>query len=109
MDGKKTKADLVDSVYDNVLFYYKTQRKTKCPFAKDDIALVVNEFVETLSVALKDGHSVELRGLGSFTIKKRSKRSSCVNPRTGEPAKSEEHSVVVFTSGRDLKEAVWDL
>lgn len=109
MNTKKTKADLVEDVYNNVLFYYKTQAEEKCPLAKEDVALVINEFINSLSVSLKDGHSVELRGLGSFGLKKRAKRSSCKNPRTGEEAVSEDHSVVVFTAGRDLKKAVWDL
>lgn len=109
MNDKKTKADLIDDVYDNALFYYRTQKIEKCPFSRDDVALIINEMIENLATYLKDGHSVELRGLGSFTIKKRAKRSSCINPRTGEPCTGEEHSVVVFTSGRDLKEAVWKL
>ena len=108
-NDKITKADLVEEIYGKALVEYKVKRRTKCPFNKEDIVDLVNSFIESLCTGLKEGKSVEIRGLGSFEKRKRSARTNMRNPRTGEAAECHEHSVVVFRSGKELKEAVWNL
>lgn len=106
---KTTKADLVDTIYEKALIEFKVIRKVKCPFNKEDIAFLLNAFVESLGDSLKEGNTIEIRGLGSFELRKRAARSNTRNPRTGEAAICKEHSVVIFRSGKELKEAVWDI
>jgi len=43
---------------------------------------VVDAILETISDALSEGEKVELRGFGSFTVKKRPGRTAR-NPKTG--------------------------
>lgn len=109
MDEKITKATLIDEVYGRALVEYKINKNEKCPYSKEDISYIVGEFISALTDNLKQGNTVELRGLGSFEKKKRAARSNMRNPRTGQEAVSKEHYVMTFRSGKELKEAVWDL
>ncbi len=94
---KKTKSDLVDSIYD------KTGNELK------DIRSVVDQFLEEVKTALEEGQSVELRGFGTFEIRERKGRQKARNPKTGETVSVKDHAVVAFRAGKDLKSSVWDI
>jgi integration host factor subunit alpha len=95
--NKKTKSDLVDQIYE------KTGHELK------DIRSVVDVFLEEVKNALEDGRSVELRGFGTFEIRERKGRKKARNPKTGEIVSVEDHAVVAFRAGKDMKKTVWDL
>ncbi len=95
--NKKTKSDLVDQIYE------KTGHELK------DIRSVVDVFLEEVKNALEDGRSVELRGFGTFEIRERKGRKKARNPKTGEIVSVEDHAVVAFRAGKDMKKTVWGL
>ena len=70
---------------------------------------LVKEAVEvvfsTIALSLHHHQRVELRGLGSFSIKKRKKRIAR-NPQTGERVLIEEKWVPVFRPGNLLRHAL---
>jgi integration host factor subunit beta len=67
-----------------------------------DIEQVVNAILNTISDALVEGGRVELRGFGTFTIKKREARRGR-NPRTGEAVSVSERVVPVFRTGKEMR------
>lgn len=97
-DGKITKNDLVDSVY---------QRMTKCEryVVQDVLDLLLDE----LKDSLKTGATVELRGFGTFESRLRKGRAKARNPKTGELISVAPHYVAAFRAGKELKKALWNL
>lgn len=95
--GKKTKSDLVNHIYE------KSGHELK------DIRSIVDIFLEEVKDALEDGQSVELRGFGTFEIRERKGRKKARNPKTGETVSVEDHAVVAFRSGKELKSSVWSI
>ena len=92
---KFTKADIVDSLYDNTGIDRKDIRKIIDLF-----------FVETKN-ALMRRDVIELRGFGTFEIKVRKGRPRARNPRTGEAVTVRPHGIVCFRPGRELKQDAW--
>ena len=109
MKNKTTKAELVEQIYSKALIDYRSTKKVKCPYNKEDISNLFGIFIDTLSSNLKEGKSIEIRGLGTFELRKRAARANTRNPKTGVASECKEHSVVVFKSGKELKEAVWGI
>ena len=68
-----------------------------------DIERIVNVIFEEISAALSAEGRVELRGFGSFTVKRRSARVGR-NPRTGDVVSIPEKNVLHFKTGKDLRE-----
>ncbi len=96
-EKKRTKSDIVDAIYE------KTGNELK------DIRAIVDLFLDLTKEALESGQSVELRGFGTFEIRERKGRSKARNPKTGEIVSVEDHAVVAFRSGKDLKNSVWGI
>ena len=94
---KITKADLVDAVYERI----KLNRA--------DIRTTVDLIIDEMKEALSRSQSIELRGFGSFEVKIRKARPNARNPRTGEKIITKPHGIVSFRSGRELKQAVWNI
>ena len=69
--------------------------------AKDVVKTVFN----TMANALAKGNRVEIRGFGSFKVKKY-KGYKGRNPKTGKPIKVKPKKLPVFKCGRELKEKV---
>ena len=98
MSSKKvTKYDLVESVYQN----------TKCE--KRVVQDIVENLLSELKDALKEGATIELRGFGTFEPRLRKGRSRARNPKTGEQLSVAPHYVAAFRSGKELKNALWNL
>ncbi|MDA8049993.1 MAG: integration host factor subunit beta [Rhodospirillales bacterium] len=70
-----------------------------------DAELIVATIFEEIVAALANGHRVELRGFGAFTVKRRNARTGR-NPRTGEAVAVEEKFVPFFKAGKELREKV---
>ena len=93
---KTTKADMVERIFPEV------------KASKKNIRRIMNLFVEEIKEALTQDRVVELRGFGTFERKAR-KGGKARNPKTGASVEVEEHSVVAFRPGRDLKRLCWAL
>ncbi|MAS87553.1 MAG: integration host factor subunit beta [Micavibrio sp.] len=68
-----------------------------------DLERIVDSFFTTISDALKDGHRVELRGFGAFSVKKRDARIGR-NPRTGESVDIPAKNMPFFKTGKLLRD-----
>jgi len=67
-----------------------------------DLEKVVDVILDEITGALEDGHRVELRGFGAFSVRKRDSRTGR-NPRTGETVEVEEKHVPFFKAGKELR------
>jgi len=70
---------------------------------KADVELIVATVFDRLTDALVRGDRVELRGFGTFTVKRRNARIGR-NPRTGAPVSVYEKARPFFKTGRELRE-----
>ncbi|MXU64432.1 integration host factor subunit beta [Oceanomicrobium pacificus] len=68
-----------------------------------DVERIVNTFFEEIIGAMSEGHRVELRGFGAFSVKKRNARTGR-NPRTGAAVHVEEKHVPFFKTGKLLRD-----
>jgi DNA-binding protein HU-beta len=88
-----TKADIVDVI------------ASATGLTKVETEAVVDGFISTVINSLKDGKNIEIRGFGSFKVKKRRGRMAR-NPRTGEQVRVDEHYVPLFKVSKELKALV---
>ena len=68
-----------------------------------DVERIVGTVFDQIIKAMADGHRVELRGFGAFSVKKRDSRVGR-NPRTGEAVPVEEKYVPFFKTGKLLRD-----
>ncbi|MCL4114906.1 UNVERIFIED_CONTAM: hypothetical protein GTU68_036729 [Idotea baltica] len=68
-----------------------------------DVELIVATIFDEIIEAMANGDRVELRGFGSFSVKKRDSRVGR-NPRTGESVQVEEKYVPFFKTGKLLRD-----
>lgn len=68
-----------------------------------DVERIVSTVLDKICSALSEGHRVELRGFGAFSVKVRPGRTGR-NPRTGESVKVEEKRAPFFRTGKELRE-----
>lgn len=88
-----TKADIVDVI------------ASATGLTKVETEAVVDGFISTVINAMKEGKNIEIRGFGSFKVKKRKGRMAR-NPRTGEQVMVNEHFVPIFKVSKELKHVV---
>ncbi len=70
-----------------------------------DAESAVKAILDAMSDALMQGHRIEIRGFGSFSVSRRPPRIGR-NPRTGESVTVPEKRVPHFKPGKALREAV---
>ena len=81
------------------------QLKRKNPnLSKIEIEIVIDTFSECILESLKQGRNVELRGFGTFCIKKIKENYSARNPKPGELIYVPEKNKVRFKASKKLKE-----
>lgn len=68
-----------------------------------DVERIVSTVFEEIAGALARGDRIELRGFGSFSVKRRGPRIGR-NPRTGEAVHVTEKFIPVFKTGKELRE-----
>ena len=90
-----TKADIVDTI------------ATATGLTKVETEAVVDGFIKTVIDAMQNGKNIEIRGFGSFKVKKRKGRVAR-NPRTGEQVMVGEHWVPLFKVSKEVKVSVND-
>ncbi len=72
---------------------------------KNDADFAVNTVLEALTNALVAGRRIEIRGLGSFSIRQRQARIRR-NPRNGDSVAVPARRVIHFKPGKALRETV---
>lgn len=70
-----------------------------------EAAAITNTVIETMTDALAQGESIEIRGFGSFVIKKYDSYEGR-NPKTGKKIKVKPKRLPFFKVGKDLREKV---
>lgn len=94
-----TKADLVEQVTAAIA-------RTSGPMiSKKDCSRVVDAFLDAVKDALRDQQNIEIRGFGTFKIRRRKTRMAR-NPRTGEPVEVAARPVPVFKPSKELRTLV---
>lgn len=88
-----TKADIVDKV------------ATGTGLTKLETEAIIEGFFKTVIDALKQGKNIEIRGFGSYKVKKKKERQAR-NPKTGEQVFVPGHFVPTFKFSKDFKEMV---
>lgn len=69
----------------------------------DEATMIVNTFFESIKESLKKGNRVEIRGFGSFKIKKYPGYLGR-NPSTGDVVQVKPKRLPFFRVGKDLKD-----
>ena len=72
---------------------------------KKDISKAVDIIIETMSESLNQGDRVEIRGFGSFSVRKRKARQT-KNPKTGKIMDIPPRKTLHFAMSKSLKEAL---
>lgn len=94
---KLTKADIVESISESV------------GETKKNVQAIVDAFLGEMKQGLMRDQVIEFRGFGTFEVRTRKGRSHARNPKTGALVQVDDHGVVVFRPGKDLRDAAWDL
>ena len=88
-----TKADIVDQISE------------RTGLTKKDVAETVDCFLNAVAKALSNGHHIEIRGFGTFTVREY-KPYSGRNPRTGQPVQVGSKRLPFFKVGKELKDLI---
>jgi DNA-binding protein HU-beta len=88
-----TKADIVDKV------------AAGTGLTKLETEAIVEGFLKTVIETLREGNSIEIRGFGSYKVKRKKARQAR-NPKSGEQVFVPEHFVPTFKFSKDFKEIV---
>ncbi len=88
-----TKAELAVSLHDELGLNKRESKE------------FVEQFFETVKVALEKGNSVKLSGFGNFGLRDKPARPGR-NPKTGEEIPISARRVVTFKASQKLKEAI---
>ena len=73
---------------------------------RSEIETVIEIFSNDIIKALKNGRKIELRGFGSFFVKKIKENYSARNPKTGELIYVPEKNKVRFKASKKLKKKI---
>ena len=71
-----------------------------------ELEKVLDSFAESIEKALREGRNIELRGFGTFFVKKIKEKHSARNPKTGEIINVPEKNKVRFKPSKKLKELI---
>ncbi|MBD3411149.1 MAG: integration host factor subunit beta [Ignavibacteriales bacterium] len=88
-----TKADIVDIV------------AAGTGLTKLETEAVIEGFFKSVVEALRNGNGIEIRGFGTYKVKKKNERYAR-NPKTGEKVFVPEHYVPVFKFSKNFKSSV---
>tara|TARA_B100000242_G_scaffold293292_1_gene270956 strand:+ start:1821 stop:2102 length:282 start_codon:yes stop_codon:yes gene_type:complete len=73
---------------------------------KTEIENILDTFNESIKKALIEGKNVELRGFGTFFVKKIKEKFSARNPKTGELIYVPQKNKVRFKSSKKLNKLI---
>ncbi len=92
-----TKSELVDKIVE-----------ANATLTRKESEMVVNIVFDSMGDALRKGEKVEIRGFGSFTVRKRDAREAR-NPKSGEIVNIPAKKTPFFKTGKELRERVDNL
>ena len=75
---------------------------------QSDLETIIDHFCKDIESALKQDKDVEIRGFGTFFVKKIKEKYSARNPRTGEIIYIPEKNKVRFRSSKKLNKFIND-
>ena len=73
-----------------------------------ELEIVIDTFCGTIEKALVEERNVEIRGFGSFLVKKVKEKYYARNPKTGELIYVPEKNNIRFKSSKNLKRLIND-
>ena len=88
-----TKAELIERVL------------TAADLNKKEAEAAVEAFFDSIIQSLREGEKIELRGFGSFRLRRREPRKGR-NPKTGDKVDVPPKKVPYFKPGKELKELI---
>ncbi|MCX7110372.1 MAG: integration host factor subunit beta [Proteobacteria bacterium] len=71
----------------------------------DQIEAAMRSLLDQMSLSLRSGERIEIRGFGGFSLHHHEPRIGR-NPKTGEPVQVPGRSVIHFKPGKELRERV---
>ncbi len=86
-----TKSELIETIGSRVT-----------SFSRKDIEIIVDTVFQSMTDSLAGGDKVEIRGFGSFKIKKREGRQGR-NPKSGESIFIDSKKVPFFKAGKEIR------
>ena len=84
----------------------KELRQKNPKLNKTDFENIIDSFCTGLEKALLEGKNIELRGFGTFFVKKISEKHSARNPKTGELIYVPEKNKIRFKPSKKFKELI---
>ena len=84
----------------------KQLKEKNLQLTKSQIENIIDNFTEAISNELKQGNTIEIRGLGRWSIKKLKENFSARNPATNEIIYKPERLKVRFKSSKNLKKII---
>ncbi|MDU8941191.1 MULTISPECIES: integration host factor subunit alpha [Acetobacter] len=88
-----TRASLVEQIYQQV------------GLSRKESAVLLEDILETVMLALERGESVKISGFGTFSVRQKGQRCGR-NPKTGEEVPILPRSVLVFRPSQLLRAAI---
>tara|TARA_B110000003_G_C16408854_1_gene441404 strand:- start:309 stop:590 length:282 start_codon:yes stop_codon:yes gene_type:complete len=83
------------------------QLKLKNPnLSRSDLEIIIDTICQSINLSLKKGEKIELRGFGTFFIKKIKEKHSARNPKTEELIYIPEKNKVRFKASKFLKKFI---
>ena len=73
---------------------------------QSELESVIDNFCQNLGQALKDNKRIELRGFGTFFVKKIKEKYSARNPKTGEIIYVPEKNRIRFKASKKLRDFI---
>ncbi|MBI5887119.1 MAG: integration host factor subunit beta [Deltaproteobacteria bacterium] len=89
-----TKSELIESIAAKIT-----------NFSRKDIEIIVDTVFLSMGESLSEGDKVEIRGFGSFKIKRREGRQGR-NPKSGESIFIDSKKVPFFKAGKEIRERI---
>ena len=74
--------------------------------SNDDIEQLFNIFIKKITNSLKNGQNIEIRGFGTFFIKRIKEKYNARNPKTSELIYVPEKNKVRFRASKKLKRLI---
>ena len=84
----------------------KQLKKKNFKLSQSEVETVIDLFSDNITKALKEGRKVELRGFGTFFIKKIKENYSARNPKTGELIYIPQKNKIRFRTSKILKKKI---
>ena len=88
--------------------FIKNLKQKNPKLIQSEIVTIIDNFFDSIKEALKNSRKVELRGFGTFFVKKIKEKYSARNPKTGELIYVPEKNKVRFKASKNLKKKIND-